>query len=161
MRLYFKPFLVSVISALGLSACLTTPNTSAYDPNCDFSAYAAAQASAQKVLLPMAPGSIADMPLDAVKINNQVLGKQVIPVDTRAERLPSRTLKASARIQNCTEETLVLEARTLFFDALDGQSEKPTAWSKVYVPGLSTGSYSTSSLNSDAESYIIEVRPGG
>ena len=158
MNRSFKLFSLLAVSGVALAACQTAPNSTAFQPQCDFRAYQEAlQNTSGFTLVPMVVGSSATIPLDSVLVNSPELGKKVVPIATGGERLPNRTLNVFARIQNCTDEPVNLQARASFYDAMNADAEAPTAWTTIFIPPNSRGMYETSSLSADAASYLIEL----
>ena len=148
------------VAVMLLAGCHSL-RTSTVKLDCNFKAYAAQESPHDAMtLVPMIAGSMASLPLNAVRVIDNTIGQKILPTATGAERLATMALRVSARVQNCTNDTVIVEARTTFFDALNLETEKTTAWKKLYLPSLGSGQYETSSLGASAESYIIELRSG-
>ena len=156
----YSPIFMSGLAVMLLVGC-QSQKTSTVQLSCDFKAYAAQESPDDAMtLVPMIVGTMASLPLNAVRVIDDTIGQKILPTATGAERLATMALRVSARVQNCTNDAIILEARTTFFDGLNLETEKATAWKKLYLPSLGSGQYETSSLEAGAESYIIELRSG-
>lgn len=105
-------------------------------------------------------GSISPIPLDAVQFTDRTLTRQVAAQSLHARRSPTNTVEISARFINCTDAPLVLGARTNFMDGTERAVEAPSAWKNVILQPRAMGDYQESSLTTQVEHYVVELRNG-
>lgn len=105
-------------------------------------------------------GSISPIPLDAVQYTDRELTRQVAAQSLHARRSPTNTVEISARFINCTDAPLVLGARTNFMDGAERAVEAPSAWKNVVMQPRAMGDYQESSLTTQVEHYVVELRNG-
>lgn len=130
-------------------------------PQCDYNAVKAAAPPPGPILVPAIPGSVTPMPLNAVNVTDGAISNKVMVQATNARRLEGGDVEAFARVVNCTDYPLQLEARTHFLDAGQVDAEPVTAWSRVFLQAHSLASYSVrSTAGGGVESYLIELREG-
>ena len=147
---------VAVASVAGCQAGKIEP-----EPRCDFSAVRDLRPSAGPVLVPLVPGSVTVMPLNAVNITDSAITNKVMVQSTNARRAVSGDIDVFARVVNCTDFALQVEGRTRFFDQGQADAEPVTAWSRVHLPARGLGTYSTRSTSgTGVQSYLIELREG-
>lgn len=103
-------------------------------------------------------GSISPIPLDAVQFTDRALTRQVAAQSLHARRSPTNTVEVSARFINCTDAPLVLGARTNFMDGTERAVEAPSAWKNVVMQPRAMGDYQESSLSTQVEHYVVELR---
>ena len=151
--------LVPVSLLLALAACQTT--TVLPKPQCDFRPLLSQAPPSGPVLLPLVPGSVTAMPLNAVNITDIAITNKIMVQATNARRLDGGDVEVFARFVNCTDFPLQLEARTHFLDAGQADTEPVTAWSRIHMPAHTIGTYSNRSTSgSSVQSYLVEVREG-
>lgn len=150
-----------LVTALVLSACSARVDPG---PQCDFRAYKRELAAAEErgpVLVPQTPGSIADIPLNAVNVTDPAISNKILVQATNAERLQSGQVQARARLVNCTDYALQVEGRTHFLNGRQAPAEPPTAWQRVYLAPHTIASYQAKSTGGgDVRTYYIELREG-
>jgi len=151
------------LSGVWLTGCaLTSANkTVKTAAQCDLRPVAAAQGQAPvngPVLVPMIPGSVQVMPLDAVNLTDPNITHKVIVHSTQGSRSDFGALMVSSRLLNCTDHDLALEGRTHFMDANQRDVEAPTGWKTLFIPAGSFQTYETVSLSTDAQRYLVEMR---
>lgn len=131
-------------------------------PGCDFRAINAARGAVQgPVLVPQVPGSAEVMPLNAVNITDSAITNKIVVQSTNARREVNGDITVFARLVNCTDYALQIEARTHFLDEGQFDAEPVTAWSRLYLSAHSYGGYTTrSTAGAMVQSYLIEVREG-
>ena len=105
-------------------------------------------------------GSISPIPLDAVQFTDRMLTRQVAAQSLHARRSPTNTVEISARFINCTDAPLVLGARTNFMDGTERAVEAPSAWKHIVMQPRAMGDYQESSLTTQVEHYVVELRDG-
>ena len=153
-----------MMSALALAVGLTAGCQSARvlpGPQCDFAAISAQGPVQGPVLVAQVPGSTEVMPLNAVNITDGAITNKVVVQSTNARREASGDVTVFARLVNCTDYPLQLEARTHFLGGGQMDAEPVTAWTRVQSAAHSVASYSTrSTAGATVESYLIEVREG-
>jgi hypothetical protein len=158
-HLVLTPLLLT--GAVAVGACA---NTVAPGPQCDFGAYNQQRAEAADsgpVMVPQTPGTISDIPLNAVNVTDPAITNKILVQSTNAERLPAGQVQAYTRMVNCTDFALQVEGRTHFLDAAQAQAEPPTAWQRVYLPPHTIATYQATSTGTDGvETFYIELREG-
>ena len=151
---------VVALLALALAGCQQTARV-APAPQCDFRAINAQGPAQGPVLVPLVPGSAEVMPLNAVNITDAAITNKIVVQSTNARREANGDVTAFARLLNCTDYPLQLEARTHFLDGGQIDAEPVTAWTRLHSTAHSFVAYTTrSTAGSVVESYLIEVREG-
>jgi hypothetical protein len=144
-----------------LAACSSTVTPG---PACDFRAYKQQLAEAEQtgpVMVPQTPGTIADIPLNAVNVTDKAISNKVLVQSTNAKRLPGGQVEARTRIVNCTDFALQVEGRTHFLDDGQAEVEPPTAWTRVQLAPHTIATYQATSTRTQAvDTYYIELREG-
>lgn len=150
-----------LLTGLALSAC---SNTVTPGPACDFGAYKDRLAEAEQtgpVMVPQTPGTIADIPLNAVNVTDKAISNKILVQSTNARRLPGGQVEARARIVNCTDFALQVEGRTHFLDEGQAEVESPTAWQRLQLAPHTIATYQATSTRMEAvDTYYIELREG-
>src|SRR3954469_20320642 len=78
---------------------------------------------------------------------------------TGAQRTPSGTVEVTTRMVNCTDQPMIVEGRTNFFDEGQRPVEPVSAWQKVHLPPRSVGHYTEMSTNAKrVQTYLTELR---
>ena len=134
-------------------------------PVCDFTAYKRALAerppSAGPVLIAAVPGTMTELPLNAVNLTSVSITNKILVQATNGTRLPNGQVEVYARMVNCTDFPLQLEGRTHFLTKAQSPAEKVSAWTRLHLPPRTIGHYKATSLESEAVStYFIELREG-
>jgi len=155
-----------VPAALALAALTVAACSSKIEPGptCDFRAYKNELEQAEQqgpVMVAQTPGSITDIPLNAVNITDRRITNKVLVQATNAKRLEDGQVQVYTRMVNCTDYALQVEGRTHFLDETQAPVEQPTAWQRVYLPPHTIGTYQTTSTKQQAvDTYYIELREG-
>ena len=130
-------------------------------PQCDFRAINAQGPVEGPVLVPQVPGSAEVMPLNAVNITDAAITNKIVVQSTNARRETNGDVTVFARLINCTDYPLQLEARTHFLDGAQLDAEPVTAWTRLHSAAHGLVSYSTrSTAGGMVASYLVEVREG-
>jgi hypothetical protein len=165
MPIRFRP--APGVLALGLAVGVLASCTGAEvapGPQCDFREYNRQVAKAEQqgpVMVPQTPGSISDIPLNAVNVTDSAISNKVLVQSTNGKRLEGGQVQATARLVNCTDFALQVEGRTHFLTDTQADAEPPTAWKRIMLPARSIGTYRTTSTRRDAvDTYYIELREG-
>jgi hypothetical protein len=149
---------------VGLVGCQQThmvPVTIEPRPACDFNALMAQRGapSAQPVLAPQVPGTMAEMPLNAVNITDAAITNKIMVQTTTARRTPAGTVEVWARLVNCTDFTLQVEGRAHFLDEAQAPTEDVSAWNRVVLSARSFGVYrELSTSTASVRYYYVELR---
>jgi len=111
-------------------------------------------------LVASVPGAMTPIDLNAVLVTDRKLGHQVIVEALFAQRSATGGLKVLARLVNCTNEPLVVEARSDFMDANQLPTEAASAWRTIYLSPRATSTYEETSIGGrSVGAYLIELRP--
>lgn len=130
-------------------------------PQCDFRAVVAAAPPPGPVLVSPVAGAMTPMPLNAVNVTDYAISNKVMVQATNARRLEGGDIEVFARVVNCTDYPLQIEARTHFLNAGQNDAEPVTAWSRLYLQAHSLASYGArSTAGRGVDSYLIELREG-
>ena len=130
-------------------------------PRCDYRAVVAAAPPPGPVLVSPVAGAMTPMPLNAVNVTDYAISNKVMVQATNARRLEGGDIEVFARVVNCTDYPLQVEARTHFLDAGQNDAEPVTAWSRLYLQAHSLASYDArSTAGASVDSYLIELREG-
>jgi len=157
-----QKLLILIIVTL-LSAC--APSTRPLPPPvtfpmCDFSK--APFGSAPRgygALVPAIIDTLHPIALSTVSITDTALLRRVVVQDVKALRKPSGQLNVYARIVNCTDFPIILEARTQYLDRNQIISEPVTGWKRMHLPARTLGNYQESSIMQPMpDSFLIELR---
>ena len=152
-----------VLMALLIAGCQTGEPSFQVEPStqCDFRTIRAQAVPTGPVLVPLIPGSIAPIALNAVNITDFAITNKIMVQASNAKRLETGNVEVFARLVNCTDFPLQVEARTHFLDARQVEAEPMTAWNRIFLPARSVGSYADlSTAGTAVESYLIDLREG-
>lgn len=69
-------------------------------------------------------------------------------------------LEVWTMIRNRTDYDLQIEGKALFFDANQAPLMDESMWRRVYVPANGTAIYKETSLNNNAQYFLVELREG-
>ena len=105
------------------------------------------------------PSSMTPIDLNAVLFTNKKLDRQVIVEGLFAQRTPVGGLRVMARLVNCTDKQLVVQARSNFMDANQLPTEAASAWKTLYLSPRATSVYEENSVGPQVGAYLIELRP--
>ena len=129
-------------------------------PVCDFNK--APNGSAPRgfgVLVPAIANTLHPIALSTVSITDTSLLRRVVVQDVKAIRTTSGRLSVYARIVNCTDYPIILQARTQFMDGDQITSEPVTGWKRMQLPARTLGNYKeTSILQPMPDSFLVELR---
>jgi hypothetical protein len=106
-------------------------------------------------------GETSPIPLNSVQFTDSGLARQVAVQTMRASRTPANTVRISARLVNCTDVAQAVNARTSFLAADDAPAEPESAWKTVVLQPRTSAVYTQTSLATDVQSYLLELRPDG
>lgn len=105
------------------------------------------------------PKAMTPIDLEAVQMTDKAVTKSVIVEAMMARRTETNTLQVMTRLVNCTKDDIQVEARSSFMDADQMPTEPTSIWKRIFIPALSTGVYSESSIGRDkVATYFVEVR---
>jgi hypothetical protein len=153
VRIHRFPILAAAAFALG--ACQPIQQT----VSCDFSPYIAARQIPQLALVPVQPGTMTPIALNSVSFADTYAAETVLVQYTGAQRTPSGTVEVTTRMVNCTDQPMIVEGRTNFFDEGQRPVEPVSAWQKVHLPPRSVGHYTEMSTNAKrVQTYLTELR---
>lgn len=105
------------------------------------------------------PSSMTPIDLNAVLFTDKKLDRQVIVEGLFAQRTPVGGLRVMARLVNCTDKQLVVQARSNFMDANQLPTEAASAWRTLYLSPRATSVYVENSVGPQVGAYLIELRP--
>jgi len=72
----------------------------------------------------------------------------------------TNSLEVYTILKNHTDYDQQVEARTIFFDAAQTPLDDTSAWTRMYIPANSFGTYREYSVSPDAKYYVVEIREG-
>ncbi len=154
-----RTVLVLMLGAGLLSACGSEIAKVNPEPQCDFRAVNLQGPDRGPALVPLVPGSAEVMPLNAVNLTDASITNKILVQQTTARREQGGDVSVQARLINCTDFPLQLEARTHFLDQSGMDAEPVTAWTRLYSEPHGLTSYATrSTAGSRVNSYLVEVR---
>ncbi len=149
-----------LIVILLLSACATKPAPPVTVVSCDFKK--APYGSAPRgygVLVPAIIGTLHPIALSTVSITDTALLRRIVVQDVKAMRTQHQQLNVYARIINCTDYPIILQARTQYLDRNQVLAEPVTQWKRMHLPARSIGNYQESSiLQPMPDSFLVELR---
>lgn len=160
MAAFKAAVLVSATLGLALtSACASAPQTGMRTTSCNASALGNGSVPANGVLDSQIPGSFSPIPLDQIQILDPTLIPQVIIQSAGAGRSATQTLMVQARMVNCTDAPIAVEARTHFIAPSGASNEPISAWKRIDIPQRGLGVYAESSMGTtQADKFLIELR---
>lgn len=107
------------------------------------------------------PRAMTQIDLNAVQFIDRRLTRDVLVEALFARRTATDTLEVTARLVNCTDVPIQIDARSSFLDAAQAPSEPTSAWSRVFLPPRATGIYRETSISrDDVQYYLIELSGG-
>lgn len=105
------------------------------------------------------PKAMTPIDLEAVQMTDKAVTKSVIVEAMMARRTETNTLQVMTRLVNCTKDDIQVEARSNFMDSDQMPTENASIWKRVFIPALSTGVYTESSIGRDkVATYFVELR---
>lgn len=156
----FKAAVLAAAALAGVfaSAC-STPQTGMRTTACNAGNMGNGVVPANGVLDSQIPGAFSPIPLDQIQILEPNLAKQVAIQSAAAGRTVTKTVQVQARVVNCTDAPIQLEARTHFFAPTGASNEPISAWKRIYVPQRGLGVYEEFSMGTVmADKFLIEMR---
>lgn len=147
---------------LALAACANAPEPAAEKALPRF-ADACPQAPGWWARLTEGAGNDAppEVTMNAVRYLQPGLDKAVQVRALDAGRSAGGELTVLVHFLNCTEQRIVIGARTSFLDDRRLPLGTPSAWQRVHLAPRSTGTYTERPLGVDASHFIVEVRDDG
>lgn len=108
------------------------------------------------------PGAARSLPLNWVSITDHKITNKIVTQDVGGKREETGALGIWARFVNCTDYSLVVEARTHFLRNDGSPAETiPTPWQKVMLSPHAFNVYKTMSMPfANADKFLVEVREG-
>jgi hypothetical protein len=104
--------------------------------------------------------SMTPIDLNAVLMTDKKLARSVIVEGLFAMRTPTDSLHVVARLVNCTNKQMVVQARSNFMDANQIPTEAASAWRTLYLSPRATAVYEENSIGrTQVGAYLIELRP--
>ena len=104
------------------------------------------------------PKSMTPIDLNAVQFTDKPLTRQVLVEGLFARRTETDTVEVTARLVNCTNEPLQVQARSSFMDETQNPTEPTSVWSRVSIPAYGTGVYRERSMGRDeVQYYLVEL----
>lgn len=160
MALLKAAILTTAAAGLALtSACGTTPQTGMRTTSCNASVLGNGSVPANGVLDAQIPGSFTPIPLDQIQILDPTLVPQVMIQSAGSARTTTQTMHVMARMVNCTDQPIQVEARTHFIAASGASNEPISAWKRIYIPQRALGVYEEFSMGTVmADKFLIEMR---
>jgi hypothetical protein len=111
------------------------------------------------VLVPAIKGTLHPIALSTVSITDTALLRRIVVQDVKAMRSETGQLNVYARIVNCTDYPIILEARTQYLDAQQVIAEPVTGWKRLYLPARTLGNYQEASIKQPMpDTFLIELR---
>ena len=95
---------------------------------------------------------------NGVGILDRSIQDEVAVESSNWTRSATDTAQVWASLRNRTDDRLVLQARTHFYDKNKMPMEKASGWRQMFVGPNSIASYKESSISVDVGFYYIEVR---
>lgn len=150
--------ILAILSAVGLLASGGEARENRV-LKCKISRARALPAGAGPALLANAPGAMTPISLDAVQMTDKKIAKQVLVEALFARRTEADTVEVTARLVNCTNKPVQVDARASFLDVDQFPTEQTSAWQRVFLPPYATGVYRENSVGREqVANYLIELR---
>jgi len=100
------------------------------------------------------------IPLNAVLFTHNPLAENVAVQSLTSSRTPGGTVQVTARLLNCSDQPMMIRARTAFLGRSGPPAEVVSAWQPVALPAKASTLYMESSLRGEGvESFLIEIGP--
>lgn len=126
---------------------------------CRISAARSAPSPGGPALVANVPAAMTPIDLNAVQMNDRGVWKKVVVEGLFARRTPVNTLEVLARLVNCTDTPLTVQARSSFLDAGQYPTEPSSVWKIIHISPRSTGTYEERSIGTtNVNAYLIELR---
>jgi hypothetical protein len=128
---------------------------------CDFSAIDDAQKGQGPALVADITQSMTSIPLNAVLFTDESIVDEVLVQGLFARRTATDSIEVITRIVNCTDEPVLLQARSLFMDNKQLPTEGSSVWQNVFLSPHGTGAFQAISLGTaEVAYYLVELRRG-
>lgn len=124
---------------------------------CDFSRASKGVPSGQ-TLQPLVRGAFTPIPLESVQFVDKDLRRKVVVQGVMAQKTETDTVEVVARVLNCTDKPLQLQARTSFMSGAMAPLEPTSGWQRLFLQPRALGVYSEKSVSRDPAHYLVEVR---
>lgn len=110
-------------------------------------------------LLANVASAMTPIDLNAVQMTDRKLTRSILVEGLWAQRTAAETLMVTARLVNCTNKPLVIQARSSFMDGNQIPTEPASVWRNVFIPPRATGTYQERSIGTrQVAAYLIELR---
>ena len=142
-KMFYYKRAIFIVLAIGLSSCVTLP-----PPQYEY-----------VQIPPVSSGAISVSTLGAA-ILNKTLREIIVVPSVHAHRQQNGNTKIVVRIENTTDKTERIEARTEFLTASGVPSEPISGWTPLFINAKSSTAYMiTSTSQEQAELFKVEIRP--
>lgn len=109
-------------------------------------------------LLANVPRSMTPIDLNAIQLTDKKLGRSMVVEGLWAQRTETEALIVTARFVNCTDDPLVIKARSSFMDREQIPTEPVTSWRVVFIPPRATATYQAQSIaTGKVANYLVEI----
>lgn len=126
---------------------------------CDFSPFLSAQRSPGPALAPMVPGTMQEVPLNAIAFTDRRITDRVLVQSLGASRNDAGRVQVTARMVNCTDTPIQVEARTQFMDSGQAPTEPVSVWKRVFLSPRAFAVYQESSMDAQKVAlYLVELK---
>lgn len=124
---------------------------------CDFSKVRRGQTNGAAVM-PLTRGAFTPIPLEAVQFVDKGLGRKMMVQSLMAQKTPTDTVELVARLINCTDKPLQVQARSSFMSGAMAPIEPTSGWQRLFLQPRAMGVYTEKSISRDPAHYLVEVR---
>jgi hypothetical protein len=126
---------------------------------CNIYAARADPGSGGPALVANVPRSMTPISLNAVQMTDKTLRRKMVVEGLFAMRNEADNIEVTARFVNCTNNDLVIQARSSFMDGNQFPTEKTSGWTNVAIPARATGVYTERSISgAKVQHFLVEIR---
>ena len=145
-----------------LAALACAPNAQAAENRvvkCDTYAARHEPAPGGPALVANVARAMVPIDLNAVQMTDRKLTRAVLVEGLWARRTETDALMVTARLVNCTDKPLVVQARSSFIDRDQMPTEPASMWRTIFIAPRATGTYQERSIAAKpVAAYLIELR---
>ena len=152
------------LAAAALGLALASPAAADMKPvapqgvlKCDFAK--ARRGTAQgEMLTPLVRGAFSPVPLETVQLVDKTLRRKLMVQSVAAQKTQTDTVEVVARLVNCTNKPMQVQARINFMNDQMSPTEPVSSWRRLFLEPKAMGVYAEKSMARESRHYLIEVR---
>lgn len=147
------------VAAVALTGAMLAGCAQPIAVQCDFTPFLTAQRSPGPAMAPMVPGTMQEVPLNAVAFTDRRITDRVLVQSLSASRNDAGRVQVTTRMVNCTDTPIQVEARTQFMDSGQAPTEPVSVWKRVFLSPRAFAIYQESSMDAQKVAlYLVELK---